>query len=602
VIFLAELLRDLAEANDEEKNKAKAGAWQKVRKLTEARMPSKRFAFLILAFLGVVFYLNSLTYDFVWDDRFLILENPYIQDSRLLGEGLVSDFWANYQDPRRFRNYYRPVVTLSYFVDYALWGEDPTGYHAANILLHVANVVLFFLIGCVFLRSREAAFVAAAVFAVHPVHTESVTWISGRTDLLASVFVLASVRQYLEAGKKSVFTGLITSNVFFAFALLSKEVAIVLPVALLLHTLLLGPFDAKRLATYRKIVLTQFAIAIAYLFVRVSVLEMPLLMESRRPLWLLILNTPRILARYIMKLLAPLELHPHDPMIWVLPEGWLQIVSATALVLILVLGVGWLGKRDSNGYFGGAWIAVFLLPVLNAGTFTDVLVAERFLYIPSIGFCLVLGTAYEIASQRKAAVRWLRAVAAVVIVFLGLRVWTQNPVWQNNMVLFETMSQSSPHFPLPHLLAGEALQNAGDPGAALKRYQLAYSIEPNNCRTLHAIALAQLELGFQQRSATILDTGFDFVQKAIALCPEEDFLYHTLGEYYLRQQDVDQAVDSFRRAIEINPNKMNYYYNIGAVLHASGKQDDARPYLEKFVKIAPRGEYRDQALEWLTER
>ncbi len=177
-------------------------------------MLNNRFAYLILAVISVVFYLNTLTYDFVWDDRFLILENPYIQDSRLLSEGLVSDFWANYQDPRRFRNYYRPIVTLSYFVDYALWGEDPAGYHATNIFLHMANVLLVFGIGCILLRSREAAFVAAAVFAVHPVHTESVTWISGRTDLLASVFVLASVRQYLKAGKQNALASLMTAVPF----------------------------------------------------------------------------------------------------------------------------------------------------------------------------------------------------------------------------------------------------------------------------------------------------------------------------------------------------------------------------------------------------
>jgi hypothetical protein len=369
----------------------------------------------------------------------------------------------------------------------------------------------------------------------------------------------------------------------------------------LLHNRLLGPFSVERLVTYRKIIVTQVSLAIVYLFIRVSVLGMPLLMETKRPLWLLLLNSPRILARYIMKLVAPLELHPHDPMVWVLPEGWLQILSATALVLTLLLGVGWLGKRNPHGYFAGAWSLLFLLPVLNAGTFTDVLVAERFLYIPSIGFCLALGTAYEIASRRRFAVHWLRAVGIVCIVLAGLRTWTQNPVWQNNMVLFETMSQSSPHFPLPHLLAGEALQNAGNPEEALERYQLAHEIAPNDCLTLNAIALAQLELGFQRRSSTILDSGFAFVQKAIALCPDEDYLYHTLGEYYLRQLNVEQAVESFRRAIEINPEKMNYYYNIGAVLRASGKQEEARPYLEKFIKIAPRGDFRDDAIEWLEE-
>jgi tetratricopeptide (TPR) repeat protein len=564
-------------------------------------MLNNRFAYLILAFLSVAFYSNTLTYDFVWDDRFLILENPYIQDSRLLGEGLLSDFWANYQDPRRFRNYYRPLVTLSYFADYTLWGENPAGYHATNILLHLANVFLVFGIGCALFRSRQVAWVAAAVFAVHPVHTESVTWISGRTDLLASVFVLLSLRQYLKVAKQRTLVGISTSTVFFVLALLSKEVAIVLPAALLLHTMLLGPFDSRILAKFRKVMLVQVGVAVLYLFFRVYFLEMPLLIETNRPLVILLLNTPRILARYFLKLVAPFELHPHDPMVWVSLEAWPQILSAAALIATLAFGLTWLGKRNPNGYFGGSWLFVFLLPVLNAGTFTDVLVAERFLYIPSVGFCWILGALYALALEKKSLVRWIRVATTGLLVLAGLRTWAQNPVWRNNIVLFETMRQSSPHYPVPHLLAGEAFQNAGDPEAALERYQMALQLQPNNCRTLHAIALAQLELGFNQRSNAVLDAGFDFVQRALALCPQEDFLYHTLGEYYLRQNKVGEAVDAFRRAIEINPHKMNYYYNISAVLRASGRLEEARPYLEKFVEIAPRGKYRDDALEWLGE-
>jgi hypothetical protein len=168
----------------------------------------------LLGLLAVIPYLQALEFDFVWDDRSLILENEHIQDERLLAEALTADYWQSADEPEAKRSFYRPVVTLSFFVDWFVWGDDASGFHATNLLLHLLNVLLVFSCFSAF-GSPGGALVAGALFAVHPVHTESVTWISGRTDLFASLFVLGAFRLYLSLGRREriglrvVFVGLV---------------------------------------------------------------------------------------------------------------------------------------------------------------------------------------------------------------------------------------------------------------------------------------------------------------------------------------------------------------------------------------------------------
>lgn len=580
----------------------------KIRRAREslARLSARRLWGLValLVVLGFLPYANALMFDFVWDDRALILESPYVRDARLLPDGLFADYWTHPDRPGHRRSFYRPLMTLSFFVDYALWGESPAGYHANNLLLHIINVLLVYSCFSV-LASRELALVAAALFAVHPVHTESVTWISGRTDLLASLLVLGAFRSYLSVKNLGRYGAFRVAAVGFLYllAVLAKEVAIMLPLVMASHGLLFRSSDEK-VRTFRKACLwSSLGVAGVYVILRTQVLQIPLFVDHDRPFALLVFNLPRIVARYLLKLVAPLRLHAHDPLDWVYRDQWLAVVAASASLLVALLAVIWVGNRDRKSWLGAIWLGAFLAPVLNAGTFTDVLVAERFLYLPSVGFCWILASVYGLARGVEGWHRTVWLATWVLIVAAGARTWYRNPVWRDDIVFFEAIHRTSPHFALPHRALASAYLRHGMPEKAIQELEHVLSQAPRDCAALNTLALAYFDLGMARRSGPTLDAGFALTQRAVQACPESDTLHHTLGEYFLRMKNLEKNVErglaQFQKAIALNPSRSQYYFEVGSILIELGRKEEAVPYLAEYVRIAPDGERRQQALQWL---
>jgi len=249
-------------------------------------------------------------------------------------------------------------------------------------------------------------------------------------------------------------------------------------------------------------------------------------------------------------------------------------------------------------------LGIFILPVLNAGTFTDVLVAERFLYLPSVGFCWLLASGYGRTQQIESWRRPCMVALMALILVAGVRTWLRNPVWSNEIVLFEEIHRASPNYFLPHRALASAYLRHGRPDAAIQELEHVLARSPGDCGALNDLALAHYDVGIQQKSAQHLDLGFNLAQRAAAGCPESDELHHTLGEYYLRLRNVggnvERALSEFQQAIAINP-RAQYYFSIGSILVDLERTAEARPYLAEYVRLAPEGENRERALAWLNQ-
>ncbi|NLH47250.1 MAG: hypothetical protein GX444_01460, partial [Myxococcales bacterium] len=370
----------------------------------------------ILALAAAV-YAPSLRGEFVWDDRALVLDDEQLRSFANLPKLFARDFFAPGQDDFKY-GYYRPLITFSYLLDWSLWRDRPLGYRLTNLLWHLLSVALLFTLARRLAPdSPVAAPLAAAVFALHPIHAESVAWIAGRTDVLCTAFALGSLlawHRYLQPveappvpkGKKNVappapvrhWRWLALAVSLFFLSLLAKEMGVVvLPVAALLAWLMPEPGQKK---TWPVAAVVAFVGAAAvYLVLRFAVAGVTT--ESPSPdhsLWRALATFPGAFALYLGKLFYPGELssywtHPYVDHPF-RPTGVMGLIDLTFLLLLF-----WATRRrDARLSFAVAAFLVSFAPLANlvrisAPADMGFVMAERFLYLPSAFFCLALALA-----------------------------------------------------------------------------------------------------------------------------------------------------------------------------------------------------------------
>ena len=229
---------------------------------------------IVVIFSSLAIYINSLGGDFIWDDIEQIVENPAIKDIGNIPSFFTSDLWRLISNPTIGSYYYRPFFLLSLAVDYNLWKLNPFGYHISNLILHAISSFMVYLVGRRLFSNHMAAFIGSMLFAVHPVHVESVAWVSGRTDPMAALFFLLSFYLYMLFKDGKGFTMLVFSLTTYLFSLLSKEIGITLPLLLLVYELSFKPQAEPK--HYRikslKVIGIYLIISLVYLYMRALVL------------------------------------------------------------------------------------------------------------------------------------------------------------------------------------------------------------------------------------------------------------------------------------------------------------------------------------------
>ncbi|RMF85839.1 MAG: phospholipid carrier-dependent glycosyltransferase, partial [Nitrospinota bacterium] len=345
----------------------------------------------LIILLSCLNYLNALSGPFLWDDRPLILENAFLRTPQPLYTAFTTDYWS-FASTRKTSGYYRPLLLLSYRLDTFFWGFRPFGFHLTNLLLHTLNAVLVYWLACHLLPSARSAWLAALFFAAHPIHTESVSWISGRTDLIVTLFLLAAFLSFLSLQRgqgrgKGLFLSLLLFC--FALALLAKENALVFPLLLLGYRWFF-PSQEKRY-TLGYAVGGSVTLIILYLGLRFALVGSPVLAASNVPFTIRLLTAPKLFVIYLKLLLLPVGLHiQRDILLTPLSHLFtLEALLYLLLTLLVLLAACVLRKRFPLAVFAFFWIGVTLLPVLNLLPLRQVL-AERFLYLPSVGFSLLL--------------------------------------------------------------------------------------------------------------------------------------------------------------------------------------------------------------------
>lgn len=554
---------------------------------------------LLLAVVSLV-YLNAFGNAFVWDDVVLIESNPAIKSWSAIGATLTSDILPGGGQG----DYYRPLQMLSYRLDHAIWRLDPLGYHLTSTLLHAGAALLFYHLVLLLLGSRPAAVAAALLWAVHPAHTEAVTYVSGRSDPLAAVFLLVSLLAFARRREAHFSVWRAASLAAFFLALLAREAAVILPLLVVLVDWALDRRQATTATTpWRERILWRYlpylGVALLYWGLRLATVG-PTSVQgatSAVPLGLRFLTTLKTVVEYLAFLLVPLD--PHMERRVAPAAGLLEPRVMGAALLVGLLGaIAWRFRRTPAGW-GIAWFFVALLPVANLVPLATFM-AEHWLYVPSMGLFLAAGWGLG----RLADAGWPQPVAAFLVVATaawgGLTI-QRNRDWRDARTLFTSTVTSAPwsarawsNLGNARLAAGElepaaeALERALElygPGAieavhahhylgvlerrrdrpdrALEQFRLALAIDPTDALVHSEIAVTLAAQGHDDEARRAFEA-------ALALDPQAPVIHSNFGNFLFHHDELEPALAQYREALRLDPDFTAAYNNLGSAYFRLG--------------------------------
>jgi len=574
--------------------------------------------------LGVTFltFANTLNNGFAYDDQTFILQNQIVQSSSLkeavskLPVVLTTELWfyrvMQDKDPNKDNApttpYYRPTFSIFHMICWQLFQANPIGWHLLNILVHMLAVYFVFLIVERLSKDLKLATIASVLFAIHPLRTESVAWICGVSDPFLAIFMLPSFYLYVryrDEGRTSLLVGALG---LFLFAAFTKEPAVALPLFIGAYELFIVNQDKpfrdrlKPAITYPLYFLLVSAI---YFVARFYALGFAVNNSNFKsyPVLGVLLTIPIVIWKYILLLIWPVDLSVfHGTKIIKTPLDLEFIVPFLALIgLALAL---WRLRNSMIARFALLWFAINLLPVLNLSAFSeDFLVQERYVYIPSIGFSLLIA----IAIAKAPIERWFplknrllaqTALTGLLVMMLAAKSLAQNTTWKDDLTVWThgvavASEQSMPHYVLAHKLI-----NVGEFEKAAYHLEEFLKLSPDNLIATSNLASTNVIM-YQNAAAqnpgaadrALLERALELCEKGLA--KQRDFapLWDTLGTIYTFEtgfKNYDRAIACFQRGLGYSPDNAMITFHLGGTLTKKGDFENGVRHLQIALELDPR--------------
>ena len=558
------------------------------------------FAETLVCAIAFLAYVPTLGFQFVYDDKPQILQNPAIRAWHYLPNYFTSHVWAELY-PHVGGDYYRPVFLLWFRLNHAMFGVNPEGWHLTTVLCHVAATWLVFRLVRRLAASPWIAFSAATLFALHPVHIESVAWVSGVTDPLLAIFLLGSFLAYLQFREGNRWGWMGLALTFFALGLLEKETAVVLGPLVFLYAWL---YAEERVLDFPvRGGLEAFAGFLAltglYLAVRAHVLHG--LSHSSSPVtWsTMALTDPSIVWLYLRHLLIPAGISGLYGLPYVVNPASAAFVVPTALLLAFTLALGWGIRRLEDArlaLFACGWMVLPIIPVLWLRTFSAGDIAhDRYLYIPSIGFVLLVSLFLsKIANHWPASHKTLQLYGlAVLALTYALGTMTQQTYWASNLLLYQRAYRIAPHDNLICTNLGAALMDAGYADSAIALYSQVLAREPG-------YGLANYDLGYAYYRTGKFQDAEVFLRRAIQINPVDSDEHICLGLSLWRLGRIDEAAQYIQQAIQIRPSAPGYHFALAMIRRDQNDLPAAESELKLELQYNPDSIVARQQLDALT--
>lgn len=545
-----------------------------------------------VALVTLLVYLPAVNNGFVnWDDQAYVYENQNIQsfDLGFLKWSLtavVASLW-------------HPLTLISLALDHAIWGLDPWGYHLTNILIHSLNTFLVFMLAMRLIECNNlwkdkkkamiSAFTAALLFGIHPLHVESIAWVSERKDVLSAFFFLLTLLTYIKYVQAKGSTKIylyVLALISFTLALMSKPMVVTLPVVLLI--LDYYPFKRLELKNAKTMLLEKlpffslsFLTALATLWAHKTSGALPTL--EIFPLTMRILSAMYAYIFYLAKMILPISLAPFYPY----PE-WMELftfkyIAAYVFFLFIILIAIWSIRKHKLFSAVLLYYFIILIPVIGIVQVGKQMAADRYTYLPSLGPFLLIGLGLGCFFERSSRNIRLAVIAVIILIsaiqanktLKQIAIWHDSVTfWSHEINLFPTAS------PVPYNNRGLAFASIGEQRAAINDFSTAIEIDPGHIIAYKNRGVAYNNVGDYEEAIKDFD-------KAIKAQPDDAWVYVGRGDAFNSMGELESAIRDFGKAIDLNPNLKEAYLNRGIAYHSLGSFVSAIKDYSESIRLDP---------------
>jgi tetratricopeptide (TPR) repeat protein len=535
---------------------------------------------VVLVAIIVFIYASVLHYGFLsYDDPVYVSENAQVLRG-LTGQGVWWAFTTGHASN------WHPITWLSHMLDVQLYGMNAGRHHLSNLLFHIANALLLFLLLYRTTGVWRRSAMVAALFAAHPLHVESVAWIAERKDVLSALFWMLTMHAYVNYVRKPRLRRYVTVVVLFALGLMSKPMLVTLPLVLLL--LDVWPLGRVRFGEGQlRIWLGMFREKIP-LFIMAAASSVVTIVAQwgagtvqsfeTAPLYQRAANALVSYVAYLGQMLWPRNLAAYYP--YETLSLWQAAASASILIAVSVIVIRFF--RSSPFLFvGWLWYVLTLVPVIGLIQVGGQARADRYTYIPLIGVFIIAAWGIPVVLKRwryRGAV--LQTAACILVCALAASARSQVRYWESNLALWKRAVEVTADNYFARTDLGFALIDSGDFAAGIAQYTEALRINPDSAETHNALGTALFKQGQ-------LDAAMEQYAMALRIRPGFAEAHSNRGIALATQGDIDEAFSEFQKALEISPDDPKIQYNFGFTLANQGKLDEAMSYYRKALEINP---------------
>lgn len=531
----------------------------------------------IVTVITLLVHFNSINNGFQenWDDNIYLTENPSLQSPK---EGYIKNALTTFSN-----GHYHPLTTLSYALDYNLFGLNAEAFHTVNIVLHLLVVLLVFVFIDLLVKEQFIAFFTALLFGIHPMHVESVAWISDRKDLLCTLFYVAALCSYLIYIKDKDKKFLVCTFVLFLLSLLSKSMAVTLPFVLLL----LDYFKSRKLDLKAILEKAPFII-LSLVFAYISILAQ----KSNEALgdintvswWAKLMFGSYAIIMYLVKLFSVggLSAFYNYPLT---EEGKYPLFYYIApfIVAVLIFALIKIKKHRKLLWFGFGFFLITISLVLQFVPAGNVIMADRYTYLPYIGLFFVLASFTKLFYDHSTSLR--PVILSVVFIYGNICAfcsYSRTKVWKDSMTLWSDTIEKNPDAALPYSNRAVLYMMKNDNEKAIKDLNMAIRIRPKYITPHYNRGLLLSKTGRYREAVQ----DFDFVMQNN---PRDIIsVYIERGNAYMYGGNFQKAIEDFNSALRYDPNLPSAFYSRGMSYHYMGKYTEALNDFNELVRLDPR--------------